>query len=149
MGHAAKTINLRRPWPEISHQQLLHTSRLRSPLLRETGRNLRLEGEIKAMGNWFSRKYLAVHPMDQDGEDIVKSSLITPSSSSLRIKVRMTTTQLEELMALADLSEGSSDLGRVILQECLDGRFRARVVVGDEGLLSSEYARNLYTIKEE
>ncbi|KAJ6955648.1 hypothetical protein NC652_006916 [Populus alba x Populus x berolinensis] len=101
------------------------------------------------MGNWFARKYLAVHPTDQDGEDIVKSSLITPSSSSLRIKVRMTTTQLEELMALADLSQGSSDLGRVILQECLDGRFRARVVVGDEGLLSSEYARNLYTIKEE
>ncbi|KAG6784920.1 hypothetical protein POTOM_010633 [Populus tomentosa] len=101
------------------------------------------------MGNWFARKYLEVHPVDQDGEDIVKSSLVTPSSSSLRIKVRMTTTQLEELMALADLSQGSSDLGRVILQECLDGRFRARVVVGDEGLLSSEYARNLYTIKEE
>jgi hypothetical protein len=100
------------------------------------------------MGNWFARIYQAVLSVDQDSED-VKSSLIAPSSSSLRIKVRMTTTQLKELMTQADLSEGNSELGSMILQECLDGRFRARVVVGDEGLLSSEYARNLYTIKEE
>ena len=100
------------------------------------------------MGNWLARIYQAVLSVDQDSED-VKSSLITPSSSSLRIKVRMTTTQLKELMTQADLSEGNSELGSMILQECLDGRFRARVVVGDEGSVSSEYAKNLYTIKEE
>ncbi|KAL3572186.1 hypothetical protein D5086_026090 [Populus alba] len=83
------------------------------------------------MGNWFARIYQAVLSVDQDSED-VKSNLITLSSSSLRIKVRMTTTQLKELMTRAGSSPGNSELGSMILQECLDGRFRARVVVGDE-----------------
>ncbi|CAK7348632.1 unnamed protein product [Dovyalis caffra] len=100
------------------------------------------------MGNWFARNYQTVHPLDQDGED-AKTNLVSPSSSSLRIKVRMTTTQLKELMAQAHLSQGNSELGSMILQACLDGRYRARVVAGDGSLVASEYARNLFTIEEE
>ena len=103
------------------------------------------------MGIWLARIYQAVFSADHFS-GAVKSNLITPSSSSLRIKVRMTKTQLKELMRQADSSQGNSELGSLILQECLDGRFRARVVVGeDEGLVSSgsEYAKNLCTIKEE
>jgi hypothetical protein len=36
----------------------------------------------------------------------------------------MTKRQLRELM---DLSKGNSELGRLILQECLEGRLNARV----------------------
>ena len=102
-------------------------------------------------GNWLARIYQAVFSADH-GSGAGKSNLITPSSSSLRIKVRMTRTQLKELMRQAGSSHGNSELGSMILQECLDGRFRARVVVGDdEGLVSSvsEYAKNLCPIKEE
>ncbi|KAJ6320144.1 hypothetical protein OIU78_015517 [Salix suchowensis] len=84
---------------------------------------------------------------------LVKATSLPPSSSSLRIKVRMTRTQLKELMRQAGSSHGNSELGSMILRESLDGRFRARVVVGDddEGLVSSgsEYGKNLCAIKEE
>ncbi|GLT55767.1 hypothetical protein SLA2020_288600 [Shorea laevis] len=46
------------------------------------------------------------------------------SSSCLRMKVRMTRRPLQELM---DLSQSNSELGRLILQECLVGRLNARV----------------------
>jgi hypothetical protein len=64
------------------------------------------------MGNLFGRKK-TVHPLESES-----------SSCSLRIKVRMTKQQLRELM---DLSKGNSELGRLILQECLEGRLNARV----------------------
>ncbi|KAE7999293.1 hypothetical protein FH972_003740 [Carpinus fangiana] len=64
------------------------------------------------MGNWFGRKKV-VHPLPQEY-----------SPSCLRVKVRMTKTQLRELM---DLSKGDSELGRLILQECMEGRLSARV----------------------
>ncbi|KAG5231522.1 hypothetical protein OIU76_005622 [Salix suchowensis] len=103
-------------------------------------------------GNWLARIYQAVFSADH-GSRAGKSNLITPSSSSLRIKVRMTRTQLKELMRQAGSSHGNSELGSMILRESLDGRFRARVVVGDddEGLVSSgsEYGKNLCAIKEE
>lgn len=85
----------------------------------------------------------------QDEEEDVKSSHTDTSSNKLRIKVVMTARQLEELAAKADSSKGNSELGRMILQQCLDGRLRGRVV-GDQGLVS-KYANTwtLNPIKEE
>ncbi|KAF8412062.1 hypothetical protein HHK36_000015 [Tetracentron sinense] len=49
--------------------------------------------------------------------------------SALRIKVRMTTRELKELMAQADPSKGGeSEIGRLILQECLKGECDARII---------------------
>ena len=51
------------------------------------------------------------------------------SKGSLTVKVRMTVSQLKELMALVDMSNGDSDseLGRLILQySCLDHVSKAK-----------------------
>ncbi|KAJ6723169.1 hypothetical protein OIU74_007702 [Salix koriyanagi] len=69
-------------------------------------------------GNWLARIYQAVFSADH-GSGAGKSNLITPSSSSLRIKVRMTRTQLKELMRQAGSSHGNSELGSMILREML------------------------------
>lgn len=87
-----------------------------------------------------------MHQLNQDGED-VKMRLIDQSSNSLRIKVRMTTRRLKELMAQTDLSKGNSELGRMIMQECLESRLCAYVVPDQD--LVSECAWTLSTIKEE
>lgn len=48
------------------------------------------------------------------------------TSTSFRVKVRMSATQLKELMAQVDTSKGDSDqLGRLILQHCVEGRIAA------------------------
>ncbi|XP_021692432.2 uncharacterized protein LOC110673607 [Hevea brasiliensis] len=88
------------------------------------------------MGNCIGRKR-AVQPLNhrQEEED-VKIIHGSTSSNKLRIKVRMTTRQLKELAAQVDLSKGNSELGRMILQQCLDGRLRA-CVVGGQGLVSN------------
>ncbi|KAM1406219.1 hypothetical protein ACFXTH_000907 [Malus domestica] len=81
------------------------------------------------MGNRVGNK--AVHSI----EDEERLESHKTSSSSLRIKVRMTTTQLEELIAEVDMTRGpksNSELGRVILRECLEGRLSARTVAAVE-----------------
>lgn len=70
------------------------------------------------MGNSFGRKK-GVHPVDQaDGKRV--------PSSYLRIRVRMSKRQLKEMMDQVDLSQGNSDLGGLIMKECLEGRLNAR-----------------------
>lgn len=88
------------------------------------------------MGNslWTSQ---VGHPIDQP-------------TSSLRIKVRMTEGQLKELMAKVDKSKlGDLDIGRLILQECFEGRCHDTRVTSS-GLVST-YPKHtsLGRIKEE
>lgn len=84
------------------------------------------------MGNWLGKK-AQVHPRAQP-------------SRGVRVKVRMTRTQLRELTSRADRSEGSTELGLLILRECFEGRLPAPVIVpGDGGKLE----RQLSTIIEE
>ncbi|XP_050235673.1 uncharacterized protein LOC126685763 [Mercurialis annua] len=98
------------------------------------------------MGNCLRTEL--VHPLNNSEKDVDKSS----SNCNVRIKVKITKKQLMELMARVDLSNGGAELGRVILQECLDGKLTARVVGGGHGLgLASEATncKNLATIKED
>lgn len=99
------------------------------------------------MGNWVGR-YKGVHPTEDQAIRHRTSS--SSSSNSLRIKVRMTAKQLKELMAEVDLTkpDSNSELGRLILRECLEGRSRARVVAAVEN--HEQYARcwKLSTIHE-
>lgn len=75
------------------------------------------------------------------------------SSNSLKVKVRMTETQLKELMARVDMSKENSNqlLGRLILNDCLQGRFTARIIASADGHLGPTCARvcSLSTIFEE
>ncbi|KAJ4847465.1 hypothetical protein Tsubulata_019170 [Turnera subulata] len=69
-----------------------------------------------------------VQPLEHDWYE-GKSRLISPSPTKTRIKVRMTASRLKELMGQVDLGKGNSEvLGRMILQDCLEGKFGARVV---------------------
>ena len=88
---------------------------------RELGEpELELKRNRIVMGNFFGRKK-GVHPVDQaDG--------IRVPSSYLRIRVRMSKRKLKEMMAQVDLTQGNSDLGGLIMQECLEGRLNARAV---------------------
>ncbi|KAL5863242.1 hypothetical protein ACOSQ3_000756 [Xanthoceras sorbifolium] len=78
------------------------------------------------MGNLLGRKQV-VHPLLNHDDHDELASLDHPSDS-LWVKVRLTASQLQELTAKADSSQDNSDLGRLILQECLEGRLAARVV---------------------
>ncbi|XVF22291.1 hypothetical protein REPUB_Repub12eG0160400 [Reevesia pubescens] len=109
------------------------------------------------MGNWFGRSNLILKPFENDTgmmksreENERRKSLDAPSSP-MRIKVRMTKRQLEELKAQADTSKGSSELGRLIVKECSEGRLSPPVIVGQGHVL--EYSRSrrlsLSTIDEE
>ncbi|ONI23590.1 hypothetical protein PRUPE_2G197000 [Prunus persica] len=83
------------------------------------------------MGNWVGR-YKGVHPTEDQARHRTSSS---SSSNSLRIKVRMTAKQFKELMAEVDATKipnSNSELGRLILRECLEGRSCARVVAAAE-----------------
>ncbi|TQD94816.1 hypothetical protein C1H46_019572 [Malus baccata] len=81
------------------------------------------------MGNWIGRgKGLP------SAEDPGLTSHRT-SSNSLRVKVRMTTRQLKELMAQVDMNNSGrnfEELGLVILQECLEGRLVAAVDINHD-----------------
>ncbi|KDP28420.1 hypothetical protein JCGZ_14191 [Jatropha curcas] len=92
--------------------------------------------------NWVVNPITADH--HQEEEDNFMSHINTISSTNLRMKVRMTKTQFLEL---ADSSKNNSELGRMILQECLEGRLRSRILV-DQGL-KFQCANSLSTIKEE
>ncbi|VVA25557.1 PREDICTED: POPTR_0014s10080g [Prunus dulcis] len=96
------------------------------------------------MGNWVGRYKDLVHP-SEDHKEIRHRT----SPNSLTVKVRMTTTQLKELMAQVDMmnmakDRNSEELGRVILQECLEGRLTAGIVAAaaeNHGDQVSKYAR--------
>ncbi|CAN0889393.1 hypothetical protein LINGRAHAP2_LOCUS16081 [Linum grandiflorum] len=99
------------------------------------------------MGNQHGRN-AAVQPLNYqggDGEEEERAAiteLLSPAPrsgttpSGVRIRVGMTMGQLHELMTQIPKSKfrgnkkkcSSSELGRLILRECLKGRFRARVV---------------------
>ncbi|GMI69547.1 hypothetical protein like AT3G61930 [Hibiscus trionum] len=102
------------------------------------------------MGNRFGRSKLKVKPLENDVE-IRKSSNST--SSPTRIKVRMTKTRLEELVARSgDTSKGNAELGRLIVKECLEGRLSPSVVVGQPNRVpenSRSRRLSLSTIDEE
>ncbi|KAH0980054.1 hypothetical protein GBA52_007231 [Prunus armeniaca] len=92
------------------------------------------------MGNWAGR-YKGVHPTEDQARHRTSSSS-SSSSNSLRIKVRMTAKKLKELMAEVDVTKSpnsNSELGRLILRECLEGRSRARFVAVVEN--HEQYAR--------
>ncbi|KAK2649968.1 hypothetical protein Ddye_017457 [Dipteronia dyeriana] len=81
------------------------------------------------MGNWLGRNRV-VHPLLLDHDDHDRLARLEQPSTSLWVKVRVRASQLKEFTAKADLnsSRDNSDLGRLILQECLEGRLTARVV---------------------
>ncbi|ONI23591.1 hypothetical protein PRUPE_2G197100 [Prunus persica] len=97
------------------------------------------------MGNWVGRYKDLVRP-SEDHKEIRHRT----SPNSLSVKVRMTTTQLKELMAQVDMmnmakDRNSEELGRVILQECLEGRLTACIVAAaaeHHGDQVSKYARS-------
>ncbi|OMO64197.1 hypothetical protein CCACVL1_21957 [Corchorus capsularis] len=115
------------------------------------------------MGNWFGRsKLMAKAPKEKDrmmtncGEEDERRrrSLDAAPSSPIQIKVRMTKKQLEELMAKAgrSLSQGSSEVARLIVKECSEGKLSPRVVLGkDHHVFDSSKSRrlSLTTIFEE
>lgn len=84
------------------------------------------------MGNaWFGKKRSSkgvVHPVDQ---------------GVMRIKVRMSRSQLNDLIGKVDMTKGNSELGRLIVQECSKGKLHARVVAaaGDGSDRGNRYAR--------
>ncbi|KAE9593591.1 hypothetical protein Lalb_Chr18g0044691 [Lupinus albus] len=55
-----------------------------------------------------------LHPLDHEG---------------VRIKVRMSKGQFNDLIEKVDMSKGNLELGCLIIQECLKGRLHANVVV--------------------
>ncbi|KAK3194530.1 hypothetical protein Dsin_025840 [Dipteronia sinensis] len=81
------------------------------------------------MGNWLGRNRV-VHPLLLDHDDHDQLERLEQPSTSLWVKVRARESQLKELTAKADSNSSgdNSDLGRLILQECLEGRLTARVV---------------------
>ncbi|CAN1157053.1 hypothetical protein LINPERPRIM_LOCUS27721 [Linum perenne] len=101
------------------------------------------------MGNRHGRS-AAVQPLNHQGghhgEEAAIRELLSPAPTSIdsntpsgvRIRVGMTIGQLNELMGQIPSSKlrgrpsgnecSSSELGRLILRECLKGRFRARVI---------------------
>ncbi|KAK3416103.1 hypothetical protein EUGRSUZ_H01935 [Eucalyptus grandis] len=84
------------------------------------------------MGNWLGKK-AQVQPRAQPRPHV-------------RVKVRMTRTQLRKLMSRVDPSRGYGELGPLILRECLEGRLLAPVVLaGDRG----KREKQLSTITEE
>lgn len=57
------------------------------------------------------------------------------------IKVRMTRGQLQDLIGKVDvMSNGNSELGRLIVEECSKGRLHARVVAAAAGVDDSQRA---------
>ncbi|TXG63098.1 hypothetical protein EZV62_010092 [Acer yangbiense] len=105
------------------------------------------------MGNWLGRNRV-VHPLllDHDDDHDQLARLEQPSTS-LWVKVRVGASQLKELTVKADSnsSRDNSDLGRLILQECLEGRLTARVVPAGRNIMynySKEIIKfnNLYRI---
>ncbi|EOX95596.1 Uncharacterized protein TCM_005044 [Theobroma cacao] len=109
------------------------------------------------MGNCVGRSNLTVKQLDNDigtmksaEEDERRRSFDAPSSP-IRIKVRMTKRQLEELKAQAVTSKGTSELGRLIVKECCGGRLSHRVVVGQVHISENSRLRrlSLSTIDEE
>ncbi|KAK9279479.1 hypothetical protein L1049_013158 [Liquidambar formosana] len=99
------------------------------------------------MGNCFVTTTHVVHPPDhhqvscQRGRGLLHQA----PRSSTRIKVRMTTTQLKELMAqVDDRSKADSEVGRLILQQCFQGACHARACV-----VPTSHQTRLGTIIEE
>lgn len=80
------------------------------------------------MGNFFAMiMQQAVHPWSHEARGWEKIPTAS-CSGGVKIKVRMTAAEFKELAAAADLSEGSSELERLIMRELSKGRFQARVV---------------------
>ncbi|KAL4379703.1 hypothetical protein GQ457_02G001500 [Hibiscus cannabinus] len=89
------------------------------------------------MGNCFGRSKTTVRPLENDVEITKIRKSLDSASSPTRIKVCMTRTQLEELKArAADARKGNSGLGRLIVEECLEGRLSPRIVVGETNRVS-------------
>ena len=92
-----------------------------------------------------------VHPIE-DEETSIKTT--RGGCRTVRIKVRMSAGQLKELAGRVDLSKGgyNSELGRLILQECLLGKFSAAPVVAAHNFELSKgsmrVGRSLSTICE-
>ena len=79
------------------------------------------------MGNvWFGKKKSSkavVHPVASHD----RAGAAPEASTSVRIKVRMTRGQLRDYLAKMDVNEGTSELGSLIMKECLKGELHARV----------------------
>ncbi|GLT76005.1 hypothetical protein SLA2020_476910 [Shorea laevis] len=101
------------------------------------------------MGNCFGKGGVVDHPMEarRRRKRWMRRSLGEPSSSSLRVNVRMTRTELEEMITR---SQGNSDeLARLILRECLQGRLVPRVVVSQGTASECSTVSGLSRIDEE
>ncbi|GLT84846.1 hypothetical protein SLE2022_030580 [Rubroshorea leprosula] len=97
------------------------------------------------MGNCFGKGGVVDHLMEARRRR--RRSLGEPSSSSLRVNVRMTRTELEEMITR---SQGNSDeLARLILRECLEGRLVPRVVVSQGTASECSTVSGLSRIDEE
>ncbi|KAL3725892.1 hypothetical protein ACJRO7_030862 [Eucalyptus globulus] len=85
------------------------------------------------MGNWLGKEVQA-HPRAHP-------------SPGVRVKVRMTRTQLKELMSQVDPTRGDAELGPLIMRECLEGRLPAPVIIPSSD--GGERKKQLSTIVEE
>lgn len=112
------------------------------------------------MGNWFGRSSLTVKPLEnvigmtkKIPEEDERRKSFDLTSSLVRIKVRMTKRQLEKMRTRAgDKSRGNSELGRLIVNECFEGRLSPIVVVGQDHVLDNSRSTrrlSLSTIDEE
>lgn len=91
------------------------------------------------MGNLFAKKKV----VEQGNPELEQPC-------KLRIKVKMTASQLKELMAKADISKDNSELCRLIMQECAEGRLTATTVNSGQGPVQDDAKKTkLDTISEE
>nr|KYP71991.1 hypothetical protein KK1_011276 [Cajanus cajan] len=80
------------------------------------------------MGNvWFGKKRNT-------------KAVVHPAVQGVTIKVRMTTAQLQDLTEKVDMSNGNSELGRLIVQECSKGKLHARVVAAADLTRANMYS---------
>lgn len=98
------------------------------------------------MGNRFGKKQV-VEQVNLEEEEVQE---LPPQPCKFRVKVRMTASQLKELMAKADISKDNSELCRLIMQECAEGRLTATTVNSGQGPVQDDAKKTkLDTISEE
>lgn len=98
------------------------------------------------MGNRFGKKQV----VEQVNRELEEVERLIPQPCKLRIKVRMSPSQLKELMTKADISKDNAELCRLIMQECAEGRLTATTVKSGQ-VPVQDHARKtkLDTISEE
>lgn len=69
-------------------------------------------------------------------------------SSVLRIKVRMRMGELRELISGVDANKGDAEIGQLIMQQCLRGKYHAAIADYQQDHDFPRNVKRLETIKE-